>query len=107
VYAAPGRSQKGEALIRAIKKTGAPKVGSPGKHLLGKKPQYQIDEHYDDNHSYSDNDEVSSRHPHPFSSLLSCGAAPTNAQNSAKAGAPRRSPAPLGAGCSEGRNDGM
>ncbi len=53
-------------------------------------PQYQVDKHYDDydNYSgYSDTDGVS-RHPYLLS-LLSAENAPTNTQNSAKAGAQR------------------
>ena len=59
----------------------------PGKHLL-EKPQYQVDKHYDDNDSYSDNDGVS-RHPYLLPSLLSAENPPTNTQDSAKAGAQR------------------
>jgi hypothetical protein len=54
-------------------------------------PQYQVDKHYDDydNYSgYSDNDGVS-RHPYLLPSLLSAENAPTNTQDSAKAGAQR------------------
>ena len=54
-------------------------------------PQYQVDKHYDDNDSYSgysDNDGVS-RHPYLLPSLLSAENAPTNTQDSAKAGAQR------------------
>jgi hypothetical protein len=54
-------------------------------------PHYQVDKHYDDydNYSgYSDNDGVS-RHPYLLPSLLSAENAPTNTQDSAKAGAQR------------------
>jgi hypothetical protein len=51
------------------KKAAALKGPRPDKHHLHK-PQYQIDEHYDDDHSYSDNDEVS-RHLHLLPSLSS------------------------------------
>jgi hypothetical protein len=40
----------------------------PGKHLL-EKPQYQIEQHYDDDHSYNDADGVP-RHPHLLPSPL-------------------------------------
>ena len=53
--------------------------------------QDQVDKHYDDydNYSgYSDTDGVS-RHPYLLPSLLSAENAPTNTQNSAKAGAQR------------------
>jgi hypothetical protein len=64
------------------------RIPRPDKHLLDK-PQYQKEKHYDDNHSYSDNDEVS-RHLHLPSLAPQRSFAPTNAQNSAKAEAPAK-----------------
>jgi hypothetical protein len=75
--------------LKVMVSKGRGPLEDPGKHHLHKKTQYQIDEHYDDNHSYSDNDEVS-RHLHLLPSLLKRSFAPTNAQNSAKAGAQRQ-----------------
>ena len=66
----------------------------PGKHFLDK-PQYQIDQHYDDDHSYNDTDGVPG-HPSPpplAPSLASY--ALTHAQNSAKAEIPE-DPGPVG-----------
>jgi hypothetical protein len=55
---------------------------------LGRAAVSEVDKHYDDNDSYSDNDGVS-RHPYLLPSLLSAANAPTNTQDSAKAGAQR------------------
>src|SRR5215217_556328 len=54
-------------------------------------PQYQVDKHYDDYDNYSGYSETDgvSRHPYLLPSLLSAENAPTNTQNSAKAGAQR------------------
>jgi hypothetical protein len=62
-YELPRTSLPGTSVNKRKKKDGTIRP-LPAKHLLHK-PQYQIDEHYDDNHSYSDNDEVSSRHLPP------------------------------------------
>ncbi len=54
------------------KRAGAParvrEEGPAGKRLLDN-PQYQIDQHYDNDHSYNDADGVP-RHPHLLPSLL-------------------------------------
>ena len=52
-----------------------------GKHLL-EKPQYQKDQHYDDDHSYNDIYRVPLHPPPPPLAL-------THAQNSAKAEIPQ------------------
>ena len=52
-------------------------------------PHYQEDKHYDDYDNYSGYSETDgvSRHPYLLPSLLSAENAPTNTQDSAKAGA--------------------
>ena len=54
-------------------------------------PHYQVDKHYDDYDNYSGYSETDgvSRHPYLLPSLLSAENAPTNTQDSAKAGAQR------------------
>src|SRR5215217_8726391 len=57
-------------------------------------PRYQVEKHYDDYDNYSGYSETDgvSRHLYLLPSLLSAENAPTNGQNSAKAGIPRRIP---------------
>src|SRR5919205_822485 len=54
--------------VSSHKKAEIPKGPRPGKHFLDK-PQYQIDQHYDDDHSYNDADGAP-RHPHLLPLLL-------------------------------------
>src|SRR5215216_2458474 len=60
-------------------------------------PRYQVDKHYDDYDNYSGYSETDgvSRHLYLLPSLLSAENAPTNTQDSAKAGIPRRIPGPF------------
>jgi hypothetical protein len=60
-------------------------------------PHYQVDKHYDDYDNYSGYSETDgvSRHPYLLPSLLSAENAPTNTQNSAKAGTPEGYPGPV------------